>query len=282
MWPKRRYYRDLLVSKVKAITAATPVLDLNTYMAAQLLLQSYIIGSHVKKAPTLLETVKSLPSGTPYQIFLGGNQNTRLTVKDADIAAAAEYVDANNIIVYIHSPYLINLSASSADNWQQNYIQRLLQYSATLGAKGVVVHTGKHTKDTYEEGVEKMRKAIEEIIPYATPACPLLLETPSGQGTELLLGQEEFLDFVESFESPNISCTLDTCHMFACGHDPLKFIKDGIKRNIVNLVHFNDSQEQCGCKKDRHAQPGLGKIGPDTMTQIAELCSANRIHMLVE
>jgi deoxyribonuclease-4 len=282
LWPKRKFYRDLLVSKAKSIEAVTPEFDMDTYITAKFILESYNIGAHVKKEQTLLKTVQTFESDIPYQIFLGGNQNTRLNIKDVDIAAASEYIYTHNIIVYIHSPHLINLSATSEDNWQKNYMKRLLEYSATLGAKGVVVHTGKHTKDTYEEGIEKMRKSIEEIIPYGTPECPLLLETPAHQGTETLIGQEEFLDFVESFESPNIRACVDSCHVFAGGHDPLEYIKAAHNRGTLNLVHYNDSQDCCGSCKDRHATPGFGKIGIDTMRQIAEFCSANRIDMLVE
>lgn len=282
MWPKRKSYRNLLVSKAKNIIANKPVIDVKSAMSGAMLIEYYNIGNHTKKAPTLLQTVQSLTPGIPYQIFLGGNQNTRLTVKDADIAAAAEYVDENGIIVYIHSPYLINLSGVSADNWQENYLQRLLQYGATLGVKGVVVHTGKHTSDKYDVGVEKMRKMIEKVLPYGTPGCPLLLETPAGQGTETLQDKDEFLEFVESFKSPNIAVCVDTCHVFANGHDPLDYVKDAFNRNLLNLVHFNDSHDCCGSCKDRHAVPGMGQIGIDKLTKIAEFCANNRVDMLLE
>jgi deoxyribonuclease-4 len=283
MWPKRQYFRNILNQKAKQIMAATPVISYETLLAASVLISTYNIGSHVKKHPTLLETVQSLPSATPYQIFMGGNQNTRLTVKQADLEAAAEFVVENNILVYIHSPYLINLSATpTADEWQLRYMEKLLQYGAQLGAKGVVVHTGKHTTDKYEDGVEKMRKAIETILPFGSPSCPLLLETPSGQGTETLLDPTEFLDFVEGFKSPNIRVCVDTCHVFANGHEPLEYIKAAKARGLLHLVHFNDSQDCCGSCKDRHAPVGRGKIGIEKMTAVAEFCNLNDIDMLVE
>jgi deoxyribonuclease-4 len=282
MWPKRKSYRNLLVSKAKKLISDKPVIDMNTVMTASLLVDYYNIGNHTKKAPTLLQTVQSLTPGTPFQIFMGGNQNTRLTVKDEDIAAAAEYVDENDIVLYIHSPYLINLSGTSDDNWQIDYMKRLLQYSNTLGAKGVVVHTGKHTSDKYDVGVEKMRKMIEEIIKVGSPGCPLLLETPAGQGTETLQDKEEFLKFVESFKSPNIAVCVDTCHVFANGHEPLDYVKSAFNKNLLRLVHFNDSQDCCGSCKDRHAMVGMGQIGLDKMTNIAEFCGENRIDMLIE
>ena len=282
MWPKRKYFRGLLVSKAKNLILAKPEIDAMKVMTAALLVEEYGIGSHTKKAPTLLQTVQGLPPNIPYQIFLGGNQNTRLSVKDDDIVAAAEYLEENNIVLYIHSPYLINLSGTSADNWQIDYLQRLLQYGATLGAKGVVVHTGKHTSDKYDVGVEKMRSTIKSVLTAGSPGCPLLLETPAGQGTETLQDQNEFLEFVASFESQNIAVCVDTCHVFANGHDPLDYVKSAYNTNMLRLVHFNDSSECCGSFKDRHAMVGMGQIGLEKMTKIAEFCGENRIDMLIE
>jgi endonuclease IV len=282
MWPKRVSYRNLLVSKARKLISDKPTIDMGAVMTASLLVANYNIGRHTSKAPSLLETVQSLPPDIPYQIFLGGNQNSRLTVKDADLAAAAMYVEENNILLYIHSPYLINLSSTTDDNWQVLYMRRLLEYGATLGAKGVVVHTGKHTSKTYQDGVSVMRNSIEQILEAGSPSCPLLLETPAGQGSELLVNQEEFLDFVASFKTQKIAACVDTCHVFANGHDPLEYVQAAHNKNLLRLVHFNDSEECCGSCKDRHAMVGMGKIGLDKMTDIAKFCGAAGVDMLIE
>jgi deoxyribonuclease IV len=282
MWPKRKYYLGLLISKAKKLIQSQPTIDAQDYMTARLLVEHYGIGSHTKKAPTLLQTVQNLTPGIPFQIFLGGNQNSRLTVKEKDLEAAAEYIEENNIVLYIHSPYLINLSGTADDEWHYRYMEKLLTYGGQLGAKGVVVHTGKHTKDSYEDGVEKMRNAIETILPHGTAGCPLLLETPAGQGTETLQGQDEFLDFVASFKSQNIGVCVDTCHVFANGHEPIEYVEAAYNSGLLRLVHFNDSQECCGSCKDRHAMVGMGQIGLDKMTKVAEFCGKNQIDMLIE
>jgi deoxyribonuclease-4 len=282
LWPKRKSYRNLLISKAKKLILSKLTINVESVLTAGLLIDYYRIGRHTKKGRTLLETVKSLNSGIPYQIFLGGNQNTRLTVKDDDIIAAAKYVAENNIIIYVHSPYLINLCATPEDEWHLRYMERLLQYSAALGAKGVVIHTGKSTSDKYDIAVNKMYNAINTIIAAACPECPLLLETPAGQGTETLQGQDEFLDFVESFNSYNIAVCVDTCHIFANGHEPINYIRAAHNRGLLRLCHFNDSQDCCGSCKDRHAYIGQGQIGIEKMTKIAEFCGENRIDMLIE
>jgi deoxyribonuclease-4 len=159
---------------------------------------------------------------------------------------------------------------------------KLLEYGNTLGAKGVVVHTGKHTSDKYEAGVEKMKRAIGRVLPFASEKCPMLLETPAGQGTETLLAREEFLDFVDGFRSPNIEVCVDTCHVFACGHDPVEYVRAAYERKKLRLVHYNDSMDCCGSCKDRHAMVGMGKIGLETMTIVAAVCHQMGVDMLME
>ena len=109
------------------------------------------------------------------------------------------------------------------------------------------------------------------------------LETPAGQGTETLKGEDEFIDFVESFGGdPRLKVCLDTCHVFACGHEPLRFIDKLLRKGFLHLVHFNDSKEPCGSCKDRHAFVGSGHIGTEKMSQIAQKCSESLIPMVIE
>jgi deoxyribonuclease-4 len=287
-WEARAAFRERLVQKAKKLLAVAasepqdPLAALQLQITASAFAARYRIGHHVSKMSSLLETVRSLPSGIPYQIFLGGTRGTRISLKDEEVAACAQHIGNNGTVLFIHSPYIINLSATTADGWNVKHLGEILQRGAALGAKGVVVHTGKHTSDTYEAGVEKMRLAMTAALEYATPECPLLLETPAGQGTETLQKEDEFLDFVESFHSPALAVCVDTCHVFANGHDPAKYTKAAADRGLLRLVHFNDSQDCCGSCKDRHAMIGAGKIGVDKLKEIAEFCEEHAVPMLVE
>lgn len=288
LWPSRAAYHALLHKGALKLLQSQQqaheqhVVNILPLMEGALLMQRYGIGYHIAKKPTMLETVQQLPPHIPHQIFMGGNQTSRLSLKDADLEAAANYVQEHHIRYYVHSPYLLNLSSTSEDNWQIEYLKKLLQAANKAGAKGVVVHVGKHTKQSYEDGVQIMKNTIEQILPAATEACPFLLETPAGQGTETLQSQEEFLDFVESFQTPHIRACVDTCHVFANGHDPFRYVQAAQKRGLLRLIHFNDSQECCGGCKDRHAQIGGGKIGLPTLTEIAKFGAEHGIDMLYE
>ena len=68
---------------------------------------------------------------------------------------------------------------------------------------------------------------------------------------------------------------LDTCHVFAAGHDltapggPAALISAlGDAAGRVRLVHANDSAAGCGSRLDRHANIGAGQIGPGPLGEL--------------
>jgi deoxyribonuclease-4 len=237
------------------------------------------------KLPTLLATVQELPLDKPSQIFVGAPQNSKLSLKDDDLAAASAWIADHGLNVYIHAPYIINLAEKELpDDWAVKLLKKNLEAGAALGCRGVVVHVGKSKGADTAEATEAMRANILRALESATDACPLLLETPAGQGTELLRGQEEFVEFVRSFKTPRLRACLDTCHVFACGHKPVEFVDAFLSADpdLLRLIHFNDSMDICGACKDRHALIGTGKIGVDVLEVVAERAAAHSIPMVVE
>ena len=253
-------------------------------LQAQLLCAKCGIGCHIHKQKTVLNTVQTVPDITrPYQIFLSGPQNSKMSLDATDLALTKKLIDQTKQSIFVHSQYIINLCSNDKDNWQTKLLSKNLDATRQFGGKGVVVHVGKSTDQPLPQALEKMKANLKESMEHASAECPLLLETPAGQGTETLTGREEFLDFVESFKDERLRVCIDTCHVFAAGHDPLEYIKVALKRpNLVKLIHFNDSLEKCGACKDRHAFVGTGHIGFKKMEEIAELCAANKLPMVIE
>lgn len=278
-WAGRVAYRDALVAHATRMSTT----GLEARLAAAVLCATYAIGHHTGKQKSLAATVSRLGDySKPYQIFLNGPQSSKLALTDTELAATAAAVTAARATIFVHSQYIINL-CNDTTTWQAELLRKNLEYSAAAGFRGVVVHVGKSTGRPVPEAVETMRKLLREAAEFATADCPLLLETPAGQGTETLRGMEEFLDFVSSFADPRIRMCLDTCHVFACGHTPLKYVEAALARpGLLKLVHYNDSLGTCGSCVDRHAHVGTGHIGFDAMKGIAELCSAHNIPMVIE
>jgi deoxyribonuclease-4 len=282
-WTTRTAYRDALCTAAeKAMAFAAGGGSLTTL----LLLEEHLIGHHVPKLKSLPDTVRSLPdTRRPYQIFLGAPHTSKMAIADAELAAAAALVEERRARIYIHSQYLINLSNPATDDpWHVELLKRNLQAGAAMGARGVVVHVGKALKAAPAAAVAVMRDAIASLLPHATSACPLLLETPAGQGTEVLTEAAAFMEFVASFADTRVRACIDTCHVFACGHNPLEYIRGCTERDptLLKLVHYNDSAAPCGSCVDRHAYVGRGEIGLAPMQAIAEFCSSRSVPMVIE
>jgi deoxyribonuclease-4 len=277
---KREAFREFLAAR----STVAQTSGLVNAMMATALRELYSIGVHAPKQKSLAGTVASLGDySKPYQIFLGGPQTSKMSVADGDLALAAEAVGRTGARIYVHSQYIINLCAKT-DDWHLKLLIQNLQVAAAMGGRGVVVHVGKSTTQPLAEALEQQRKALAEALTHATPECPLLLETPAGQGTETLTKQEEFLDFVASFGDPRLRMCLDTCHVFACGHQPQAYIEAAMARpgGLLKLIHYNDSHGDCGSCVDRHAYIGTGKIGFEKMRAVAEIGAAAGVPMVIE
>ena len=245
----------------------------------------YNIGCHISKQPSLLSTLKQFPNSNPYQIFLNGPQNSRISIKDDDVINSAQYVQEHGLNVFIHTPYILNLATEfEKGEWQHALFQKYLEVGVAMKAKGVVIHVAKHTKQSYSSAIETMRKNLVEFLQFASKECPILLETPAGQGTETLKDRKEFCDFVNSFNDERIRVCVDTCHVFACGHNPLDYLKFIVETqpSLLKLVHFNDSMDVCGSCVDRHSFIGTGCIGIHMMVEMAHYCKVNSIPMIIE
>jgi deoxyribonuclease-4 len=268
---QRTAWRDLLVSY-----SETCLGKMVSQKKGMLIQQTYHIGTHVGKLPSLVDTLNGLTNSLPFQIFLGSPTSRSLHISDAELAEASSMMKDRRI--YVHTPYIINLSTAGVDPL---FIKNI-QYSVASGCKGVVIHVGKSTSQDPKKALEVMRDHLLAAIPTATNECPILLETPAGQGTELLTGKDDFLAFVESFHDPRLKICVDTCHVFTCGHNPLDYLHDAYQTGLLHLVHFNDSATPCGACVDRHAFIGTGHIGVDMMEKMAQFCKGYNIPMVIE
>jgi len=282
-WKGRKAYRDFLNNLSKAqqepSAEASPLPGLY-------LQETHRIGCHVKKLKTVALTLAPLPPTKPYQMFLAGPQSTKIEMKDEDLAAAGAVQSAGNTQMYVHSPYIINLCHEPGTNndYGRICLEKNVQYAAAMGLKGVVVHVGKTVAMELGIALENMRMNLLKAMESATETCPILLETPAGQGSETLTKADDFVAFVLSFASPRLRICLDTCHVFASGQNPLDYIRKIwlADSRLLKLIHFNDSAASCGSCLDRHAFIGTGKIGFAAMKEIADYCLDKNIPMLVE
>ncbi len=203
---------------------------------------------------------------------------------------------AMDVETYVHSPFLINLGSPT----QATYLNSLsataysLQRAKEIGALGSVVHTGSAVDP---EHIEKAWKQIHEgmmpILNALTDDSPfLLLEPTAGQGQSLVKKLDDLENYLKALEyHPKVGICLDTCHVFAAGHDIAK--KGGMTKTIdllievagiqrFKLVHANDSMDVCGALKDRHQNIGDGHIGIDPFKELLAHPAIANVPLILE
>jgi len=208
------------------------------------------------------------------QVFVSNPRSWALTQADAaQEAALREAAAVAGIPLFVHAPYLVNvaspdprLRALSAGS-----IRHSLARGAAVGARGVVVHTGSATDGSRDAGLGRVRETLLPILEDIGADAPdVLLEPMAGQGHALCSLVTELGPYLDALSwHPRAGICLDTCHLFAAGHDlasPAGLATmlaefDGIAAGRLRLVHANDSRECCGSTRDRHEAIGKGQIG---------------------
>ena len=176
---------------------------------------------------------------------------------------------------YVHAPFLINLGSPTASTYENSLASTAysLKRGREIGAKGVVIHTGSAVDENHVDSAWKqIKKGVLPILEKLKEDDPwLLLEPTAGQGQSLVKKLDDLTKYFESLEwHPKVGVCLDTCHVFAAGHDISK--KGGMTETLdllvklvgierIQLIHANDSMDVCGALKDRHENLGQGKIG---------------------
>ena len=244
------------------------------------------IGAHVptsggmaKRAIEYAKTIKA----EAIQVFASNPRGWAMpeTNHEAD-QAFIEKANELEIETYVHAPFLINLGSPTEGTYKNSLAST--KYSLKRGreikAKGVVIHTG----SAVEEGnIKKAWKQIHEgmmpILNELDDQDPwLLLEPTAGQGQSLVKRLEDLNNYFEALEwHPKVGICLDTCHVFAAGHDIKS--KGGMSATIdllvevagaerIQLIHANDSMDVLGSLKDRHQNLGEGEIGTKPFAEL--------------
>lgn len=260
-------------------------------MFGQLLCYENNVGDTISKEKgPLIKTLRKLAGcGRPFQFFLNGNIKTTIYIPDEDLDEAYAFLLSNpDIKVYCHLPYTITLSNNleEKDGFTQRSLMQHLIYVTRIGMKGAVVHVGKSNVYSVEESIENMRQNILHCLEYASEESPLLLETPAGQGDELLTNFDDFMEFMDSIPDPRLGMCMDTCHVFACGESPGEYLARMMSNESwisrLKLIHFNDSKCEFGSHKDRHLPIGCGLIPKDDFLQVVSIASIYQIPMVIE
>lgn len=220
-----------------------------------------------------------------FQIFSSSPRQWKPSVLSqpgiAAFARAREKYELHPLV--IHDNYLINL-ASAHQKIRELSIAAFrgeLERAIAIGADYLVAHPGNYKSCSAEQGILNF---IEGVAAAAAglkfERLKLLVENTVGAGAQLG-GRFEELHVIREFGSKMtdlpIGFCLDTCHLFASGHDIATV--EGLKKTIdeadrllgldnIPVMHANDSKGELRSHIDRHAHIGEGYIGLEGFRRI--------------
>lgn len=220
------------------------------------------IGAHVSPKDPLQAAAER--DAEAVQIFLANPQSWKAPVPRDD----ADELKASPIDIYVHSPYLMNLA--SPNNRvripSRKTLAQTVKAAEAIGALGVIVHGGSVGEDEdVTVGFERWRKALDSF----EVTVPVLVENTAGSGNSVMQDLTNYGPLWEAIGDLNVGVCLDTCHTWAAGQDMenavdlIAGLTDG-----VTLVHANDSRDEPGSNRDRHANFGKGQIPEDLVPAI--------------
>ncbi len=189
----------------------------------------------------------------------------------ADIAAFLRLARAHHFGTLVaHAAYTLN--AASGEERLRAYARKDLAEDIArmehLPGSCYNIHPGSHKGQTREEGLRQVAEIVGEAL-SPDQTTTVLLETMAGKGTEVGGTFEELAAIRAAIPLKNkVGICLDTCHVWDGGYDIVDDL-DGVLTQFdktiglgnLKAVHLNDSLNDRGARKDRHAGIGEGKIG---------------------
>ena len=188
-------------------------------------------------------------------------------------ALAEARIDPTRVLV--HAAYVLNTATGDEEKWSRAAagLRKELERSTALGAGAVCFHPGAATGGDREAAVGRVARAITQALEAVPGSTRVLVENTAGAGMTIGRTPEEVGAILQGVAKPLRGRTgygLDTCHLFAAGHDltasaaALTRILDEFEAATgegPSFFHLNDSEGALGSNKDRHVLIGEGKIG---------------------
>ena len=187
-------------------------------------------------------------------------------LKDAKINPA-------NVIV--HAAYVLNTATADAEKWGRAAagLAKELERSTALGVGAFCYHPGAANDGDRLGAVKRIARAITEALEKTPGPTRILVENTAGAGLTMGKTPDEIgaiLACIPPSFRKRTGYGLDTCHLFAAGHDITKSrqafatILDGFEKAAdepPSFFHLNDSEGALGSNRDRHVLIGDGQIG---------------------
>ena len=241
----------------------------------------FYIGCHVSSAGGYAPAAR-------HAAELGGNALALFTrnprggsAKPLDPADASEFMafcQAHAMAPMVaHAPYTLNPCGAkeTVREFAHRAFSEDLEKLEAMPGQFYNFHPGSHVGQGVETGIREITALLNQVL-WPEMHTTVLLETMAGKGSEVGSRFEELRAILDGTEhQAQMGVCLDTCHVWDAGYDVendldgvlTEFDKVvGLKR--LKAVHLNNSLNDRGSHKDRHARITEGKLSIDAIRRI--------------
>lgn len=189
-------------------------------------------------------------------------------------ALAETEVRPENVVV--HAAYVLSVATADPAKWERAAagLAKEMERSNILGVGQVCFHPGSASDGDPVAAAERVARAMVQAIEHTPDSSTrLLVENTAGAGKTIGRTAEEvalILSHIPTSLRARAGYGLDTCHLHASGYDihtsqeRLTEILDEFEKAVGEapaFFHLNDSANELGSNRDRHANIGEGTIG---------------------
>jgi deoxyribonuclease IV len=206
-----------------------------------------LIGSHATVTGGVATGGLSYASAVGAEVIQVFVSNPRGWAAGPGDAAEDARLRESQVPVFVHATYMVNLGSGNPEVAEKSAdaVAHALRRGADIGARGVVVHTGsaagwaasagrdgdaraREARDGDATAGDARARALRQIGEIALPLLDklgdddpdLLFEPMAGQGQMLCAQAGDLAAYLSAVEfHPKAGVCLDTCHLFAAGHD---------------------------------------------------------------
>ena len=209
-------------------------------------------------------------------------------------AMAAAGIDKRYCIV--HAAYVLNTASGEPEKYARARagLAKELERTTSLGVLGFCFHPGSAGTSEPAGAIERVGDAMTFALEQVPDGAKIFIENTAGAGRTMGRTPEEIagmLSRVPAHLRKRAGYGLDTCHLYASGHDftssprawtaLLDHFADVIGE-APSFLHLNDSQGDFASNKDRHALIGEGKIGTEPFGWLLQDPRTEEIPLILE
>ena len=264
------------------------------------------IGGHTRDAGgVLLAVQRAAAAGMRAMQFFSAPPtyyNERVRIKPDRQARFREALGAAGIQpghVLVHGAYVLNTASPETTKAERakHALARELERSTALGVGACCFHPGSAGDGDPLEACDRVGEAIRhaiESVPETASGTRVLIENTAGAGRTMGRSAAEIarmLARVPVSMRHRTGYGLDSCHLFASGHDirtsaaTQRDVLDEFERLVGErpaFFHLNDSQHPFGSNKDRHALIGDGEVGVEPFRWLLHDARSEGIPLILE